>query len=260
MNHWDVIAARLRLTEGIFLALDYDGVLSPIAIRPELARMPARNRELLDALSNHPRVRVAVVSGRALADVRERVGVSAIFYAGNHGAEIDLKGDTERHIPLERFRAALLQARKELHDLIEEFPGLRLEDKGFGIALHYREVGDTQLPALHARFAVWAKSLPADLHVTTAKMLYEIRPNMGWNKGNAVLRIWQSIAPRWLPFCLGDDKTDEDGFVALKGRGINIFVGTTTADSAADFSLDSTDQVTEFLERLLKTVTETLTI
>ena len=250
---WPIITARIHAATGIFVALDFDGVLSPIAPRPESARMPERNRELLRLLVDRPKVRVAVVSGRALDDVRRHVGVEGIFYAGNHGAEIALDGHPETHIPLKRYRAALLQARTELADLIGEFPGARLEDKGFGIGLHYREVDDRLLSTLHAQFAVWAKSLPNDLHVTTAKMLYEVRPNIAWNKGNAILRLWEQVAPASLPFCLGDDHTDEDGFVALKGRGISIYVGAPR-DSNADYILASTDQVTEFLERLLTEV------
>src|SRR5437762_129933 len=99
--HWKDIVQRLRQAGGVFIAFDYDGVLSPIAARPTLARMPLENRRLLRALVRRRRVSVAIVSGRALADVREKVGLPGLLYAGNHGAEIQLNGAVEQHIPLQ---------------------------------------------------------------------------------------------------------------------------------------------------------------
>jgi trehalose 6-phosphate phosphatase len=250
LTHWPEIAARIHAARGVFVAFDYDGVLAPIAARPELARIPAENRALLDRLAKHAGMHVAVVSGRALADVRRQVNLESLLYAGNHGAEIALDGTAEQHIPLERYRQALVDVYAQLSAWLKLFPGLRLEDKGFGIGLHYREVPAEQLPVLHDAFALWANGLPEELAVFPAKMMMEVRPKVEWNKGSAVLRIWEAVAPASLPFCLGDDRTDEDGFIALKGKGINIFVGTAK-ESCAEFFLESTDEVTLFLQRLL---------
>ena len=68
--------------------LDYDGTLSPIAQRPDLATLPPETRAVLERLANHPDVFVAIISGRSQANVKEMVGIEGITYAGNHGMEI----------------------------------------------------------------------------------------------------------------------------------------------------------------------------
>ena len=70
------------------LLLDYDGTLSPIAQRPDLATLPPETKAVLERLANHPDVFVAVISGRSQANVKEMVGIEGITYAGNHGMEI----------------------------------------------------------------------------------------------------------------------------------------------------------------------------
>lgn len=251
LAHWDEIAERLRHFTGAFLALDFDGVLAPIAARPELAQMPTENRALLEQLAKTPGLCVAVVSGRSLADVRQRVHLDSLLYAGNHGAEIMMNGVSENHIRLIDYRSALTDVFAELSTWRLRFPGLWIEDKGFGIGVHYREVPTEKLPPLIAEFAEWTKKLPEELKIVKAKMMYEVRSQEEWNKGSAVLRIWEAVAPASLPFCLGDDHTDEDGFIALSGKGVNIFVGNTK-DSHAEYFLESTDDVTRFLQRLLQ--------
>jgi trehalose-phosphatase len=247
--HWKEVNARLQKAGGLFVAFDYDGVLSPIAARPTLAKMSKENRRLLRGLARRRHVHLAVVSGRALADVRDKVRLPGLLYAGNHGAEIQLNGSVEQHIPLQSYREALVGARDALVEAFESFHGVHIEDKGFGIGLHYREVAHSKVALLRRRFQRWAAELPDELKIASAKMMFEVRPKFEWNKGSAVLRLWQQLAPQALPICLGDDKTDEDGFRALKGRGINIFVGKVRRTNA-EYYLRSTEEVTAFLKRL----------
>lgn len=249
-SHWAEIVARIRKSPGLFIALDYDGVLSPIALTPGKAHMPPKNRRLLKALACRKNVSVAIVSGRSLTDIQQKVRLSQLIYAGNHGAEIALDGSVEKHIPLQMYREALVKALAELIVLGEKFPGVHVEDKGFGIGFHYREVSKAKIAAVKRAFKQWTKQLSPNLKIALAKMMFEVRPNFEWNKGSAVLRIWQQIAPKALPICLGDDTTDEDGFIALKGKGINVFVGVGRP-SNAEYFLESTDDVSSFLNRLL---------
>jgi trehalose-phosphatase len=231
--------------------LDYDGVLTPIAATPELAVLSGPNRVLLESLAKSPRVRVAIVSGRALRDVREHVRIDSIIYAGNHGAEIDLNGAIESYIGLAGYRDDLIAVRDGLSGEFAGFQGARIEDKGFGIGLHYRELAPAQLDDFHERFSTWSKTLPEGLQVMRAKKMFEIRPKVAWNKGNAVWHIWQTLFPESVPICLGDDLTDEDGFLALQGKGINIFVGEER-HSYAEYILASPAEVMTFLKRLLE--------
>ena len=72
----------------VALLLDYDGTLSPIAQRPEMATIPPDTKAVLERLANHPDVFIAIVSGRSQSNVKEMVGIEGITYAGNHGMEI----------------------------------------------------------------------------------------------------------------------------------------------------------------------------
>jgi trehalose-phosphatase len=249
-EYWQEVAWRIRDKHRIFLALDYDGVLSPIASEPGLAILSAENRALLEGLVKNPRTRVAIISGRSLSDVRNHVGAAGIIYAGNHGAEIDLNNSPESHVGIVGFRDELVNARNQLAESFAGFQGAFVEDKGFGIGLHYREIHPEQLDAFHEQFSEWSKQLSADLQILRAKKVYEVRPKIAWNKGNAVWHTWQSAAPDALPICLGDDLTDEDGFRVLQGKGVNIYVGEER-QSYAEYILQSPAEVTVFLRRLL---------
>ncbi|HEU0053988.1 MAG TPA: trehalose-phosphatase, partial [Longimicrobium sp.] len=86
-----------RKTGRLILLLDFDGTLAPIVDRPELAAMPERTRAALERLMVMDGVEVAIVSGRGMADARERAGIPGIAYAGNHGMEIHGPGIDRVH-------------------------------------------------------------------------------------------------------------------------------------------------------------------
>jgi trehalose 6-phosphate phosphatase len=151
-EYWPEIALRIREQKAVFLALDYDGVLSPIAARPDLAMLPPVNRDLLEKLVKCRQMRVAIISGRSTSDVRRHIEVEGIIYAGNHGAEIDLNGLHESHAGAEDYRAELIEMRTQLNEVFGGFQGVLLEDKGSGIGLHYREVDPADLPSFRERF------------------------------------------------------------------------------------------------------------
>src|SRR5512143_3714100 len=101
---WKNIRARMKRARTLFLFLDYDGTLTPIVSRPELALCPSDVKKHLERLRDLPGVYLAIISGRSLEDVREKVGVSGISYVGNHGLEIEN--------PAGRHRKILVPARK----------------------------------------------------------------------------------------------------------------------------------------------------
>jgi trehalose 6-phosphate phosphatase len=86
---WSEVAEQLRSARHILLILDYDGTLTPIVERPELADLPQDARRVLEALAGKQRLKLAIISGRALADLKQKVAISNIIYAGNHGLEIE---------------------------------------------------------------------------------------------------------------------------------------------------------------------------
>jgi len=101
------------------LLLDYDGTLSPIAPTPALATIPTETKKILERLSNHPDVFIAVISGRSVTDVKGMVGIEGITYAGNHGLEI-LHNDGSKfvHTMPDEHQENLASMLKQLHEQV----------------------------------------------------------------------------------------------------------------------------------------------
>jgi trehalose 6-phosphate phosphatase len=214
--------------EGLLVALDFDGTLAAIERRPEQATIPDATREAIEALAAEPNIEVAIVSGRELADVRERVGLDDehVSYAGNHGLEIhageyevhpDAK-DAERHIDA-------------ICDLLTEqlagIDGAIVENKGVTATVHTRLVADDEVPVVENTVETLVATRD-DVRLTTGKDVLELRPEVEWDKGEAVRELYDQLVPegeRWLPVYVGDDTTDEAAFSVLDDRGLGVKVG-----------------------------------
>jgi trehalose 6-phosphate phosphatase len=208
-----------RASGRLVLLLDFDGTLAPIVDRPELAAMPERTRRALDRLMAMEGVTVAVVSGRGLADVRERAAIPHIAYAGNHGMEIEGAGLHRIHPEAAAARPQLQEVAARIEADLEGIDGAFLEDKGLTLSIHYRlapdhaeEVREIVLEAAGGR---------PGLEVFEGKMIVEVRPRVEWHKGKAVLFLLDQMRPPadTPVLYLGDDRTDEDAFRALESWG-----------------------------------------
>lgn len=233
------------------LFLDYDGTLTPIVERPELARLDDEMRNVLQRLArNCP---VAIVSGRDLADVEKLVGVEGIIYAGSHGFDIRGPGDLAiEHAVGENAAPQLDDVEEALTKSLDSIDGALIERKRFSIAVHYRNVEESDVSRVED--AVDEAIGNSDgLVKNHGKKVYEIQPDIDWNKGWAVLWLLEALdieAEDVLPIYVGDDLTDEDAFKALKDRGVGIVVGLEDRATKADYGLHDVDEVRRFLEWL----------
>ena len=254
--HFDEIEAVLGASDpAVFL--DYDGVLTPIVEHPDLAVLSDETRRALADLASV--ATVAVVSGRDVTDVRGKVQVPGIYYAGSHGFDIITpSGEPVVDERLDRFQAYLAPldaATEQLEDHLQDVPGAQVERKRFAIAVHYRRVDDADYPLVEEAVRATAPVVPS-LRVATGKKIFEFRPDFDWDKGRAM---------RWLlgelgldrqavtPVYLGDDTTDEDAFRVIQKRGIGIVVGREGEPSLARFALEDTGEVTSLLARITET-------
>lgn len=239
----------------LFVALDFDGTLSPIVDRPEEARMVEAARPSVSRLAARPDTVVAVVSGRGLADVRARVGLPDLIYAGNHGFEIEGRSLHREHPEAAAARPALESVADVLRSSLSGEAGVELEDKGWTLTVHYRRAPDPDAEA-RVRRAVAAAVTDPGLMVTEGKKVLEVRPAVEWDKGRAVLWLLEVLEEGGaMPPALyiGDDRTDEDAFRALRGRGEGVVVADPPPpDTAATAFLRSPDEVAEFLDGLAR--------
>ncbi|MCB1991655.1 MAG: trehalose-phosphatase [Geminicoccaceae bacterium] len=236
----------------LHLFLDYDGTLTPIVERPEDAILDETMRQRVRQLAG--RHFVAVISGRGLGDLVERVGLRNLFFAGSHGFELrHPDGRLEEHDEAQAAATRLGELGKALAQRLGPIAGVQLERKRFGLAVHYRRVGDAATGDVERAIRDTAAAFP-ELTVKAGKKVFEFVPALDWDKGKALSWILDSAGrtrERTLPVYIGDDVTDEDAFRAIEGWGIGIAVGQDGPQStAAHYRLADVAAVGHFLDRL----------
>ncbi|CAN5334523.1 hypothetical protein BH20GEM2_BH20GEM2_21450 [soil metagenome] len=255
---WEAFPAWLRQWREhacLVLLLDFDGTLAPIVERPEDAAMPAATRVALERLLGRADVEAALISGRGMADARERAALPGIAYAGNHGMEIQGPGVERIHPDAKAARPALERVIDALAAPLGEIPGAILEDKGLTLSIHDRMVA----PERRAEIAGLVRQCvegEAELRITEGKRVREVRPRSDWHKGKAVDFLLDELAPpAGAPVLyLGDDTTDEDAFGVLRARDVNgggfLFAEAPLPFTLAGWTLRDPAEVGRFLATL----------
>lgn len=265
MKHLFFYLSRLKkILKGrnVSLFVDYDGTLTPIVKTPDKAVIPQETKAVLKNLSKNRHCRVAVISGRALKDIKNKIGLKDIVYAGNHGLEIEGPG-VRFKVPVSlRYKIALKRIKGILRKRLSKIKGIIVEDKGLTLSVHYRlaDKKDERLLKVIFREALGYYIAGNKIKIRPGKKVLEIRPPLEWNKGKIVL--WLLARRRHLPggknntpVYIGDDVTDEDAFMALKDIGVTVFVGGP-GKTGAKYYLRNTREVTRFLEQILKIKTD----
>jgi trehalose 6-phosphate phosphatase len=252
-----------RNPERSAVLTDIDGTIAPIVIDPKQAAVPEPTRELLRRLAERYAL-VGCLSGRRALDARRVVGLDELAYSGNHGFELLLPGDDEvRPDPsLDGHESDAPRFVAELDPSRLERVGIRTEDKGAIVALHWRgspnEGAAESLAHEIASEAEWQGLVPH-----RGRKVLEIRPNVAINKGIAVAAL---IPSRPLDAALygGDDRTDVDAFTALRtlqSDGVlqhTVCVAVASDESppevsrAADLTVPGPEGFTRVLETLAR--------
>ncbi|MGH7701361.1 MAG: bifunctional alpha,alpha-trehalose-phosphate synthase (UDP-forming)/trehalose-phosphatase [Gemmatimonadales bacterium] len=242
---------RQRPTTAVFL--DYDGTLTPIVPRPEDAVLSDAARDALRQAALTPALDLVIVSGRALGDIRELVGVPGLTYVGNHGFEMEGPGFSFRPGDLTQYQRLLERAAAALDTI--GAAGAHVERKGPTVSFHVREVAPDEREAAERDAVAILKR--HGLRVTRGKMVVEGRPPLEWGKGHAVLHVLRARhgehwTARVRAIYVGDDVTDEDAFRSLHGIGRSICVGPSPSGGAvqADYTLPDPAAVVHLLRRL----------
>ncbi|MEP6908805.1 MAG: trehalose-phosphatase [Actinomycetota bacterium] len=223
--------------ERAAILLDVDGTLSPIATRPEDARVPEETRAEIERLSGRYGL-VACISGRTGEDARRLVGVDGIRYVGSHGLELE-------------------PAAAEWSDQIHSFAAgidWPVEDKGLTVSFHYRQAGDEEA-ALAYLEGVAEQARKAGLVPRFGRKVLEIRPPVHADKGTAVRQLLSEAGLERALYA-GDDTTDIDAFRALDGLEVGVRVAVSSDEaprelvSAADIGVGSPAELLDLLRHL----------
>ena len=238
---------RVRAGGAVFL--DYDGTLTPIVERPELATLPAAMRATLRRLA--AALPVAIVSGRDIAVVAGFVQLDGMAYVGSHGLDIaGFPGTGLRKELALDYLPQLDRAERRLRRETAAVAGAIVERKRFSISTHVRLVAPAERARVDALVGQVQRAHPS-LRREGGKLVHELRPDMEWDKGRAVRWLLEALG-RDLASALfiGDDLTDESVFRVLAGRGTGVVVAETDRPTAAELRLGHPGEVGTLLERL----------
>ena len=261
MSEADVrLAAEVIHTQSagrhLLLLCDFDGTLCEFQTDPDAVWLAPSRRALLEEIESAPNATLAIVSGRRLDDVRQRTSIgTSTYYAGVHGLEIEGGGDRYRH-------PAFSPTEDLLHGLVDpvasDLVGLNgafLENKGASLVVHFRAASVEDGARAEAVLLRHAKPHlhSGALRTMRGAFMLELMPNIEWHKGCAVNWISEHVIKQrgdaW-PLYIGDDLTDEDGFRAVRGRGLSVAASPRAAD--ADFAVDGPSEVEALLRVLAR--------
>ncbi|KAL3014699.1 hypothetical protein AAZX31_06G120400 [Glycine max] len=226
-----------RLMKGangkrIIVFLDYDGTLSPIVNDPDRAFMSDEMRAAVYEIATY--FPTAIISGRS----RDK------------GIEVPFQ-------PAKKFLPAIREIIRVLKNEVKEIKGAMIEDNGFCLSVHFRQVQEKDYDVLEEKVKSVLENNP-QFCLTEGKKVMEIRPSIKWNKGNAVEYFLDTLGlsscSDILPVYIGDDRTDEDAFKVIQSReqGYPIIVSSIPRETNALYSLRDPSEVLIFLSRLAK--------
>lgn len=243
MTDLDAALTELAAVPRLLIALDFDGVLAPIVPVPSDARPLPGSAAAIGALATLPGTTVALVSGRGLADLAAVSGFgSPVRMVGSHGFEFDggtIALDDEQRARLERLTA-------ELHGLVDGEPGVTLESKPAGVAVHVRNAA----PEVGERVLAAVRSGPAarpGIEATPGKAVLDLAV-LQVSKGSAIETLRGQLAADAV-FFAGDDVTDETAFAVLRPGDVGVKVGN--GDTAAGQRVAGPEEMTAVLQTLL---------
>jgi len=229
--------------EPALFAFDFDGTLAPIRPRPDDVQVSATIALRLDKLA---RVRpVAIVTGRRIADVRERLGFTPSWIIGNHGAEDEGDPDAAAHAlhALDALRERLRAREDGLAGA-----GVVVEDKGQSLALHFRTAPDRD--AASAMIEDVLAGFTDSLHVFGGKLVWNAVAADAPDKAVAVQRLIARAGVQ-AAFFAGDDVNDEPVFAAAQRQWVTVRIGCERRASAARFCIAGPHEMAGVLDRIL---------
>lgn len=246
--------------EKLWMFLDYDGTLADFADNPGKVEQNPRVVEVLGRLlqKDEGRFRLAILSGRTLADLRRLLPLSGLVLGGVYGLEfLTSAGEVVQRIEAPALRRILQQIKILWEEAVAGRNGFYLEDKGLAVALHSRwaEAAHAEEVMQRARRLIPAGAASAGLRILGGHRFLEVAPALA-DKGKAVSYLLKEFPlPNARPLYVGDDDKDEEAFPVIHANGgvaAKVFQPSQASRSTiADYLLASPNDVLEWLESLV---------
>ena len=256
MNLPKDILQKIERSEHIWLMLDYDGTLADFAPTPDDIFPDPELIALIQKLANHPRITVAIISGRRLAHIEKLLPLPGIWLAGSYGLEMRTPAKERLHrADYDDLRPQLEQLKPGWADLIAGQEGFYLEDKGWSLALHARFAEDqtAETTLFKARSIAEQTCREDKFQILGGHKFLEIAPCQA-DKGNTVVYLFrQSRSEQPFPVYLGDDDKDERAFPIVQSYGgVAGCVCHRPRSTQANFQLESPQAVRRWLAELYR--------
>ena len=248
------LAKVVQGVSGLLLLLDIDGTLSEFHPDPQQSFISNDNLAILAQLQNH--IPIWLVTGRSVADARRLTAPLKLPVIGSHGLQCDTLINSYSLVDIDL--AQLQQIIQSVINATGNHPNWRIEQKPFGVALHFREHPELADKALTIMQAIGHDF--NDWQLKAGKYVYELLPQ-GVDKGSAINHVLKHYHPHCHPIFIGDDVTDEAGFIAVQSygdtsnkkgsdiKGIGVKVGCEPTH--AHYYVSDVSAVTALLQGLL---------
>lgn len=246
----EIVAGIQRHGRGVLL-FDYDGTLAPLADLPPQARMSPQMRRAIGRLLDRPSLALGVLSGRAVSDLRQMLGIHGLYLAGLCGLEMDFCGNQYSHPEAQQGYRLIEKVLRELLVPLGKWHEAWVENKGLGLTVHYRRVPSDDHAALLARVERILARFRGSIRTTSGPLAIEVLPEFGGTKGTAVREILKRL-PYRKPFVLfaGDSENDVEAFAEVSSLGgMTIGVGEDSPDGP-QYRLEAPSDLATLLQNL----------
>ncbi len=253
LNNLSEISEKLNSREKILLGMDHDGTLAEIITTLVAARMTESMRNVLYSLSKNPRIHLVFISGRTIESLKEVVNIKSnnIFYAGNHGFEID--GDHTDYTFNDK--DALEKIRTITEEMCEKFSGIEgldCEKKIFTTSFIWSTIAPEKQESVRSELSEALKKYRG-IRIVEGKKLFNIRPDVNINKGIALGTVGRHFyKDEWRNYLttiyLGDDNSDEDALKTLQDNDIGVKITENPSETTnAKYYAKNVNEIEEFL-------------
>jgi len=287
LDHFDQLMEKISSNRLIIL-LDYDGTLTPIVNDPSKAILDEDVRTILQLLSRH--YTTGIVTGRSLTKIQGFVNLPDLLYAGSHGFDIvapllpvfqelnNGRNFSEKEEKIIRYQIAqeylptLQDIKRNLEEVLSTIPGAEVEDNLFSVSIHYRNCDISHIARIQ-EIVIEAKESNEGIRLKQGKMVFELQPDVMWNKGRAIEWVLSKInseqidfnertqksQPKVFTIFIGDDKTDEDAFELFNQThfedsdcpGVGILVSEESRPTHAEYTLRNPSEVAKLLQKFV---------
>lgn len=235
---------KLKQSENVLLYLDYDGTLSHFKKDPKAAYPVKGIKKVIKEISKFKFLKIAIISGRSLKDLKNMIKLNNVYYAGLHGLE--MKDYSPQNLNKKEIQYYKNMIKENYPNEIKN-ENLYLENKKFVLSIHYR---NNYKDVKELKFFIKNLVDTNKYEVMEGRKILEIRPK-NWDKGKAVTMIRKKSFDdnKPLEIYIGDDTTDEDAFSVINGFSIYV-KNENQISEMANFCLNNPDEVLIFLKRL----------